>query len=229
MEDRKSLLSKLDLFSGLGEREISEIALIARRRRLQAGDVLFHKGDDGSDLYIIVSGKVKAFTTGPDGDDVVFRYMDAGELIGEIGAFAEGKRTATVGALEDCELLMIQRRELLPLLRRFPDIAIRLLSAFATRMIRLSESLEDNNFRHVKARLAKCLLSFADRWPEPAQNGGVRITLPISQGDLGDLIGATRESVNKLVRQWSSDGHVEMHDRAITIKNRAALEKLTER
>jgi CRP-like cAMP-binding protein len=228
MDDRKRVLSQLELFAGLGERELGEIALITRRRRLGAGETLFHKGDEGGDVYVIVSGRLKAFATGPEGDDVVFRYMGAGEVVGELGAFVEGKRTASNVAVEDCELLMIQRRELIPLLRRQPEIAIRLLGALAARTIHLSESLEDNNFRPVSARLAKCLISFADRWSEPGKNGSVRIQLRLPQGELGDLVGATRESVNKLVRQWTLEGILDMHDGQVTIKNRAALEKLTE-
>ena len=139
MDDRKAVLSQLQLFAGLGERELGEIAQITRRRRLRSGEVLFHKGDEGGDVYVIVSGRMKAFATGPEGDDVVFRYMGAGEVVGELGAFVEGKRSASNVAVEDCELLMIQRRELIPLLRRQPEIALRLLGALATRMILLSE------------------------------------------------------------------------------------------
>jgi len=228
MEDRKQVLARLDLFAGLGDRELSEIAQITRRQRLRAGEALFHKGDTGADMYVIVSGRLKAFATGPDGDDVVFRYMGPGEITGDLGAFAEGKRTASNMALEDCELLMIQRRELLPVLRRCPEIAIRLITVISARMIKLSESLEDNNFRPVSARLAKCLLALAERWHEPAKNGGVRITIPISQGELGHLIGATRESVNKFVGQWRDSGVIQTLDRAITIKDLAALEKLAQ-
>jgi len=226
MEDRKQVLAKLDLFAGLGDRELTEIAKITKRHRLHAGAALFHKGDTGADMYVIVSGLLKAFSTGPDGDDVVFRLMGAGEVTGDLAAFAEGRRSASNVALEDCELLMIQRRELLPVLRQCPEIAIRLIAALATRMIRLSESLEDKSLRPVSARLAKCLLTLVDRWHEPAKGGGMRITPRISQGELGDLIGATRESVNKLTRQWGASGVISMSDRVITIKDRAALEKL---
>jgi CRP-like cAMP-binding protein len=227
MEDRKRVLSKLDLFAGLGERELGEIALITRRRHLRAGETLFRKGEEGADLYVIVSGRVKAYATGPDGDDVVFRYMGPGEVTGDLGAFAEGKRTATNVAVEDCVLLMIQRRDLMPVLRRNPDIAIRLTSALCARMIALSESLEDNNFRPVSARLAKCLLGLADRWGERCKEG-VRIDLRLPQAELGDLVGATRESVNKVVRAWTLGGIIEMHGGAITIKDRAALERVIE-
>jgi CRP-like cAMP-binding protein len=228
MEDRKQMLSKLRLFSGLGDRELGEVASITHKRRLSKTDVLCHKGDEGGDLYVIVRGQMKAFTTGPDGDDIVFRYMGVGDVIGELGAFVEGRRTANVVAVEDCELLVMQKRELIPLLRRTPEIALRLLEAIAARLVEVSESLEDNNFRPVSARLAKCLLGFANRWSEPTKHGGTRITVRLPQGELGDLIGATRESVNKLIRQWTADGILEMHDGVVTIKSRPALERLTE-
>jgi CRP/FNR family transcriptional regulator len=228
MDDRKQVLSRLDLFAGLSDRELSEVAQITRKKSLRDGDLLFHKGDEGSDLYIIVSGRIKAFATGPGGDDVVFRFMGPGEVTGDLGAFAEGKRTAGNMAVGDCELLMIQRRELVPLLRRMPDIAIRLVAALATRMIKLSEALEDNNFRSVNQRLAKCLLVHADRWGKPVP-GGFEIDLRLPQSELGDLIGATRESVNKSIRDLRNSGVLDMHDGKITIKDRAALEKLVEK
>ena len=226
MEDRTRVLARLAPFAGLDERALDELAGVTQLRRLRAGEGLFHKGDEGGDVYVILRGRVKAFATGPDGDDIVFRYMGPGELVGELAALAEGQRTASNVAVEDCELLMIQKRELLPLLRRQPEIAIRLLAALAARMIRLSESLEDNNFRPVSVRLAKCLLGFADRWPRPTAHGGVRIDLRLPQSELGDLVGATRESVNKLVRQWTLEGILEMRDGSVTIKDRPALEAL---
>jgi CRP-like cAMP-binding protein len=229
MEDRKQLLAKLDLFAGLDDRDLSEIAKITKRHRLHAGEALFHKGDEGGDMYVIVSGLVRAFSTGPDGDDVVFRLMGSGDVTGELALFVDGKRSASNVALLECELLMIQRRDLLPLLRRCPEMALRLISALAARTIRLSEALEDKRLLPVRARLAKCLLELANRWHAPGKSGGVRIELRLPQGELADLIGATRESVNKLVRRWRASGVIETSgDRSITIKDRAALERLAE-
>ena len=227
MDDRKQVLSRFDLFAGLCERELSEVAQITRRKALRAGETLFHKGDEGSDLYLIVSGRIKAYSTGPSGDDMVFRFMGPGAVTGDLAAFSEGKRTASNVAVEDCELLMIHRRELVPLLRRMPDIAIRLVAALAVRTIELSEALEDNNFRTVSQRLAKCLLVHAERWGKPVP-GGVEIDLRLPQGQLGDLVGATRESVNKTIKDWRKAGVVEMRDGAVTLKRPEVLEKLLE-
>ena len=228
MDSRKQLLARLDLFTGLSEREIDEVAQIARRRTLKKGDVLFHKGDEGGDLYIIVSGVVKAYSTSPDGTEVVFRLMTAGEVTGDLAAFTGSPRTANNVAFEDCELLMIQRRELLPLLRRTPDIAIRLIAALAGRIAKLSEQFEDKNFRPVDERLAKLLLGFADRWGRPVKDG-VQIDIRASQTELGEFVGATRESVNKIVGAWREEGVLEHQDHRVTIKRRKALEDVAER
>ncbi len=226
MQDRKRLLARLDLFAGLGESELEEIAGITRKRRLEPHEVLCHKGDEGGDVYVIVSGRIKAFATGPDGDEVVFQHQGPGEVVGELGMFVEGKRTASLEAVEPTELLVVPRRDFLPVLRRIPDIGIRLLSVVAARVIRLTEFVEDANFRKLDARLAKCVLGLADRWGERAGDG-VRIPLKLSQTELGDQVGGTRESVNKQIRAWTSERVLVMHDGVITIKNRAALEALT--
>jgi CRP-like cAMP-binding protein len=228
MPDRNEVLSQLELFAGFCEADLADIARVTQRRRLRPGEVLFHKGDEGSDMYVIASGRLKAFATSAEGDDVVFRYMGPSEVIGEIGAFVGGKRTASVSALEACELLMIQKRELLPLLKRNPTVAIRLLEALAARLAKLSETLEDNNFRPVSQRLAKCLLSHAQRWGERGARGAVRIDLHLHQGDLGDLVGATRESINKLIGRWTAERILEMRDGVITLHDVAALERLVE-
>lgn len=229
MEDRQRQLSKFDLFAGLGDRDLSEVAQIVRRRHLEADAPLFHRGDDGVEICLVVSGRLKAFVTSADGHDRVFRHMGSGDVIGELAVFAEGKRTANVTAVEDCELLMIQRRELIPVLRRCPEVAIRLLGALAERTIELSDALADSKFRPVSERLAKFLLHFAERWGKPDESGGRMITVRLPQGDLGAIVGATRESINKTVKDWDKEKIVEMRNGWITIRDQAALEARSDR
>lgn len=225
--DRKSLLAGLPLFAGLSDRELDEIARATRTRLLEAREELFHKGDAGGDLYVVVRGRIKAFATGPDGDDIVFSYQDAGEVVGELAAFVQQERSASVEAVEASELLVLPRRDFLAVLKRHPEIAIRLLEVLAARVVRLSEFVEDTNFKPLSARLAKCLLSFAERWGEPAREG-IRIPVTLRQGELGHLIGGTRESVNKLLRSWSAAGLVSFHDGEVILKNRDALGDLAD-
>lgn len=228
MDDRKRLLARTELFAGLADAELDELTRVTRRRQLEAHQVLCRKGDDGGDVFVIVSGRLRAFAIAGDGREIVFKHQGPGEVVGELGALAEGKRTANVEALEPSELLVIPRRDFLPVLQRFPDIAIRLLHIVAARVTHLTELMEDTNFRHVDARLAKCLLGFARNWGENVR-GGVRISVRLQQAELGELIGATRESVNKSMRGWLADGVLELHDGIITIKRPRVLAALTER
>jgi CRP/FNR family cyclic AMP-dependent transcriptional regulator len=229
MEERKQVLSRFELFAGLDDRQLGEVARIARRYARQSGEMLFHKGDEGVDICLVVRGRLKAYVTSPDGQDRVFRQMSNGDVIGELAVFARGKRTANVTALEDCDLLMISRRDLFPLLSSCPEIAIRLLGVIAERTIELSEALADANFRPVSERLAKSLLRFADRWGQPAGGGGTQIGVRLSQSELGEIIGATRESVNKTLKKWTKRQVIAMQDRSITILDREALTSLSER
>lgn len=227
LADRKALLAGLPLFAGLSDRELDEIARAARTRLLAAREELFHKGDAGGDLCVIVRGRLKAFATGPDGDDIVFSYQDAGEVVGELAAFVQQERSASVEAVESSELLVLPRRDFLAVLKRHPEIAIRLLEVLARRVVRLSEFVEDTNFKPLSARLAKCLLGFAERWGEPTREG-LRIPVTLRQGELGHLIGGTRESVNKHLRSWSEEGLLSFHDGEVIVKNRDALEDLAD-
>jgi CRP-like cAMP-binding protein len=188
--DRKALLARLPLFAGLSERELDEIARATRTCALAAREELFHKGDAGGDLYVIERGRLRAFATGPDGNDIVFSYQGVGEVVGELAAFVEQERSASIAAVEPSALLVLSRRDFLAVLRRHPEIAIRLLQVLARRVVRLSEVVEDTSFKPLSARLAKCLLGFAERWGEPCP-GGIRIPVTLRQSELGNLIGGT--------------------------------------
>jgi CRP-like cAMP-binding protein len=225
MSDRKRILSEIPLFSGLEDRELGELAEVTRRKRLAPQEVLCRKGDESGDVFVIVSGRLRAYSTGKDGREVVFRHQGPGEVVGELGAFASGKRTVNVDAIEESELLVIPRRDFLPVLRRFPDIAIRLLQIVAARVTHLTEAMEDASFRKLDARLAKCLLGFAKNWGKQTDDG-VAITVRLRQADLGELIGATRESVNHVIRAWSREGILSVRAGHITIRQPQALEQL---
>lgn len=227
MADRKQILAKLPLFADLEERALAEIALVTRLKKLEAHQVLCRKGDDSGDVFVILSGRLRAFSIGGDGKEIVFKHQGPGEIVGELGAFSAGKRTANVEAIEPSELLVIPRRDFLPVLRRFPDTAIRLLEIVAERVTHLTELMEDANFRRVDARLAKCLLGFAKNWGEKTKDG-VKISVRLPQAELGDLIGATRESVNHALRAWAAKDVLSTRNGYVTIKQPRVLESVSE-
>jgi len=224
-EARRELLANASLFSRLSPGQLDEITGSARIERLALRKELFHKGDEAGQVYVVASGKLKALTTSSEGDDVVFDIMGPGEVIGEIALLGGTPRTATVTALEPCELLVIDRREFLAFLKRNPDAATELLRVLAVRIKRLSELVEDTLFLNLPLRLAKKLTALARVYGQPAPDG-VRVDLKLSQEEWGDLVGTTRESINKQMRQWTHEGLVRVEGGYVVVLRPEVLEKL---
>ncbi len=223
VENRVRLLRAQDLFRGISEEGLHELAESCHVQHLSEKEELCHEGDDGSQIYLIVEGEIAAMTTGPDGDDVMFSVMRRGQLCGELAVFMGGKRTATMVARAETELLVINRRAVVPFLRHHPDAALEIISVLSRRVIRLSQQVADASFMNVPSRLAKNLLLTMHEVGYETEAGIV--IEGYTQGDLGQLIMATRESVNKVMGRWNKAGIVSMKGRVITIHD---LERLAE-
>ena len=204
-QERVELLARSSIFDAVEEKLLVRLAPATRMQELKPNEQLFHKGDVGSDLYVIVHGRLSAYTTGPDGDDVTFSIMGPGEAFGEVGALAGEPRSATVKALDACELLVLRRSDLIDFLRANPETSLRLLAGLATKLRNVSELLEDMHFLNLPFRLAKKLASVAQAYGRETQDG-IRINLRLSQEGWGDLVGTTRESINKQFKAWSEEG-----------------------
>ncbi len=224
-KELRALLAKVPIFAELEAPELDALLRITGQRRLRSREVLFRKGAHGSQTYVIVSGRCRASTAATDGKELVLRIMDSGEVIGEISLLDGHPRSATVVALEPTELLMIERRDLLPFLRKHPEVAIKLLEVLGNRLRTASELLEDTLFLNLPARLSRKLLALAGTYGREGP-AGLHIELRLSQQELGELIGTSRESVNKQLRAWTEQGVVTMDRRHVTIHKPAVLEQL---
>ena len=220
--ERRKLLARLPFFAEL-EPELDELMAVTTTRKVDAREVLFRKGDRSDQLFVIVEGRLKATATGADGREVVFALMEPGETIGEVSILEALERSATVVALEPTELLCIHRRDLMPFLERHPRVAIRLARGLARRLRRLSEHVEDTSFLTLSSRLAKKLLALADSFG-CATDEGVRIELRLPQQEIGELVGTSRESINKQLRSWAHQGIVSFESGYVTVRDRPALE-----
>ena len=224
--DRRELLGNVSIFSSLNPDELDQLLAATTVKRIKAKDTLFRKGDPGNQLYGILDGCLKVTTTGTDGKDVVFNLMGPGEVLGEIALLDSEQRSATVVAVEDTELLTLDRRELIPFLEAHPRATIGLAGVLAARVRRLSERAEDRQTMPLPGRIAKRLLSLADQHGKhPIVGGPVEVRLP--QQDLADLVGTTRESVNKQLRAWVAEGFVELGRGRVVLKRPEALEAVT--
>ena len=168
---------------------------------------------------------LKALTTSDEGDDVVFSILGEGEVFGEVALLGRPQRTATVTAITACELLVIDRRDFLQFLRTHPEAAIELLAVLAERLKRVSELVEDTLFLNLPVRLAKKLVHLARSYGERVDDG-IKIDLKLSQEEWGDLVGATRESINKLLREWNETGLITLEHGYVVIHRPRELERL---
>jgi CRP/FNR family cyclic AMP-dependent transcriptional regulator len=205
--DRRDLLRNVSIFSSLDERELDLLIQLTTTRKLKAKEVLCRKGDPGNQLFGILAGSLKVTAVGADGKDVVFSLMRPGEVVGEIALLDSEPRSATMVAVEATNLVTLHRRDFVPFLEKHPRVAIGLAAVMAARVRRLSERTEDRQTMPLPARIAKRLLALAqEHGKRPVVGGPVEIRLP--QQDLADLVGTTRESVNKHLRVWEEAGIV---------------------
>lgn len=223
--ERRALLARIPVFADLAPRDLDELARAAYVKRLAPREELCRKGAPGSQVYVVVRGRLRVLATSADGSDVLFGIMDPGEVVGELALLAGGRRTATVVAIEECELLGLDRRDFLALLRSRPALAVRLLEVLAERLRRISELVEDTVFLDLPSRLAKKLLALGAAYGRPA-SGGVRIEMKFSQQELGTMVGTSRESVNKQLRAWREQGIVASERGFLVIRRAAELERL---
>lgn len=222
---RRVMLAQTALFRDFSESQLDALMEKLRPRRLSAREELCHKGEHGTQLYLVLSGRLKASATSLHGTDMTFSVVGAGEVVGELAILGAGIRTATVTAMETCELLVLDQRDFDTVLRQSADLAIKLLKTLARRVSRLSETMEDTYFLNLPARLAKKLVGLAKSFGRDGADG-VTISLKLSQSDLADLVATSRESVNKQIGLWRQQELISMNAGRITLHNISDLEEI---
>jgi CRP/FNR family cyclic AMP-dependent transcriptional regulator len=202
------ILRNVPLFSGLSQPELTAIASLAQRKRHQAREAVVQMSDPGGELFVIVEGYLKVVSAGADGRDTALAIMGPGEVFGEVSLLDGGPRSATVATLGRCELFVIRREPFLRFLESSPKTGIELLRVLTGRLRRLTERSEDIAFLRVADRLAKRLADLAEKHGQKQPDGATRIAFKLSQQEIGELVGATRESANKQIKAWEQAGLV---------------------
>lgn len=227
-EKHARLLRAIPLFADLSPDELEKIESLAQVRSYPARTPVVNQGEPARALFGIMHGRLKVVSSGPDGRDTVLGIMAEGEVFGEVALLDGGARSATCTTIEPCELMVLDREPFMDLLATSPAIAVKLLTVLAKRLRRLSQRSEDNAFLDVPTRLARALLDlvarFGERLTQP--NRGVYISLKLSQQELGDLVSATRESVNKHLSDWSKQQILNARDGRLIITNLEELRRL---
>jgi CRP/FNR family transcriptional regulator, cyclic AMP receptor protein len=219
---QRQLLRRSPLFARLADGDLDAILARATVARHAEGDQIFAKGDPGNSMMAVLKGRIMISTPSPDGRQVVLTVMHDGDVFGEIALLDGKERTADATAMSDCELLVVPRRSFLSMLERRPELGIDLLVVLCERLRRTNEQVEDLAFLDLEARIAKVLIRLAEE-NAAAGSRGKPVAVHISQRALGELVGGSRESVNKHLQDWKRSGIISMEKGAIMIRDIAAL------
>ncbi len=204
-------LGAIPLFAGLRAPELEALAQKVRQRRFREGEAIFHRDDPGAALYLILNGRVKIHNEGADGTDIIITVMKAGDFFGELSLLDGSERSADATTMEPTEMLMLTRSDLEEAIERHPRIAMNMLASLATRVRSSTNSIETLSALDVRGRVARVLLDLAEKHGEPVSNG-TRINVKLTQGELAALVGASRESVNKVIGQYRRRACLEYDD-----------------
>jgi len=221
-QDRgQKVLEKCVLFSSLDEKARREIAAHAVSRRFAAGESICRLGDDGDSMMAVVVGSVRISRPTVRGKEIILADLQPGELFGEIALLDGRSRSADAMALTNCELMVLPRRDVLAFLEKNPAVCMKLMEILCARIRRSDERMADIAFFNLPVRLAKILLSY-----QPQGRGAMKLSL--SQTELAEMAGGTREKVNRCLRDWQRQGILELKNRWTIILKPEALRELLE-
>jgi CRP/FNR family transcriptional regulator, cyclic AMP receptor protein len=221
--DKRALLKGTYLFGSLGARHIERLAACVVSKSVPRATALFAKGDPGSSLFAICRGTVKISSPSVDGHDAVFSLISKGDIFGEIALLDGGPRTADAVTITDCELFIIDRRDFLPIMREETEIALKMIEILCAKLRRTTEQAENLMFMPLRGRLAKALLRLSDVDPCTGERKAV-----VTQKDLGNVIGMSRESTNRQLRIWEEKGWLRLERGGIVILAPKELERIAD-
>jgi CRP/FNR family cyclic AMP-dependent transcriptional regulator len=211
----RALLVDVELFRGLAPADLDTLVDAAEDRLFSRGDVLFSEGDDPTELFVVVSGRIAIANKSVDGRESVISLMEQGDLFGEMPLFDGLMRSAEARALEASEVVAIPYAPLRGLYETQPELLWNVVALLAGRLRSTDEALADSVFLDVTGRTAKRLLELAGDLDE--------FSLPITQEELAGMVGASRERVNKAIASFVRLGWIEQSDRRYRITNRDQL------
>lgn len=212
----EDVLRKAPLFHGLDDDTSRALASSMSIVKLRRGETLFDEGDEGDRLYVVVSGKIKLGRTSPDGRENLLAILGPGQMFGELSFFDPGPRSTTATAVTDTELRSLGHTSLNPVLSEHPDVAYAMLHQLAGRLRRTNEVVGDLVFSDVPGRVSKALLDLAGRFGKEFDDG-IHVNHDLTQEELAQLVGASRETVNKALADFASRGWLRLEPRSVTI------------
>jgi CRP-like cAMP-binding protein len=215
------VLKRVPLFTDLEEGELARFAEVTREREYPRNSVILFEDDPGDALYIVSSGQVKVVLIGEDGREVILSVLGDGDFFGEMSLIDDEPRSAHVIAMKDSRLLVLRREDFQVQLERHPSVALKLLRVLVQRLRRADEKIGSLVLLDVNGRVAQLLLDLAE------ESGGPRITRKLTHHTIAQMIGSSRETVSRAMRELVERGFIEVSRREITIRDNESLRSMT--
>ena len=210
------IVRKAPIFLGLDSAAADALRSSMSLVKLRKGQSLFKEGDDGDNLYVVSNGKVKLGTKSPDGRENLLMILGPGDMFGELSLFDSGPRTATATAVTDSKLLTLGQDKVIPWVREHPEVSLQLLARLASRLRRTNEVVGDLVFSDVPGRVAKALIDLGVKFGEKRPEG-LFVNHDLTQEELAQLVGASRETVNKALADFAHRGWLRLEARSVMI------------
>jgi CRP-like cAMP-binding protein len=218
------VVRRAPLFTALDDAQSASLRASMDSVKISKGGILFKEGDEGEHVYVIVDGKLKLGTASGDGRENLLSILGPGEMFGELSLFDPGPRTSTATAVTDAKLLSLSHEKLIPWLKGNPEVSLHLLARLAQRLRRTNEAVGDLVFSDVPGRVAKALIDLGTRFGKKTDDG-LFVHHGLTQEELAQLVGASRETVNKALADFAGRGWLKLDGRAVLITDVERLEK----
>jgi len=212
------------LFSALDDESAASLRASMTLVKVPKGNTLFKEGDAGDRLFVVVEGKLKLGTSSIDGRENLLSILGPGDMFGELSLFDPGPRTATATAVTDARVLALAHDQVIGLVTQHPQVSLELLARLAQRLRRTNEVLADLVFSDVPGRVAKALMDLGSRFGVQ-KDDGLHVNHDLTQEELAQLVGASRETVNKALADFAARSWVRLEPRAVVVLDYERLSK----
>ena len=212
-------LATVSLFKSLDGAELAKVGELIREQSYPKGSVILFEDDPGDSLFVVRDGRVKVVLVADDGREVILGILGVGEHFGELALIDEQPRSAHVIAMEESTLLVLRRDDFRRRVEANPAVAWSLLTELSRRLRRADDKIGSLVLLDVPGRIARMLLDTAD------EGGAPLIEKPLTHQTIAHIIGASRETVSRAMREFQDSGWISTERRRIRITDRTALEK----
>jgi CRP/FNR family transcriptional regulator len=224
VDNTEGVLRRAPLFNALDDDGARGLRRQMAEVKLSRGEHLFMEGDDGDALYVVIDGKMKLTRAAADGRENLLSVIGPGEMFGELSLFDPRPRTSSASAVTDALLAALKHEALMPLIHERPDVSFQMLRGLAQRLRRANDVTADLVFTDVPGRVAKNLLDLAERFGNQ-ETDGLHVHHDLTQEELAQLVGASRETVNKALADFAARGWLQISARSVLILDSERLRK----